>query len=105
MKDYSYVYNAHPAYIESMYKNYQADPTSVDEGWRIFFDGFEFNSNTDSETTGLQSSDGKLLSTKEFGVISLIHGFRSRGHLLSTTNPIKPRKDRKPYLNINDFGL
>ncbi len=105
MKDYSYVYNAHPAYIESMYKNYQADPTSVDEGWRIFFDGFEFNSNTDSETTGLQSTDGKLLSTKEFGVISLIHGYRSRGHLLSTTNPLKPRRDRKPYLDLKDYGL
>jgi 2-oxoglutarate dehydrogenase E1 component len=105
MKDYSYVFNAHPAYIESMYKNYQQDPTSVDEGWRIFFDGFEFSSNGHgvSDTEG-QTLD-KNLSQKEFGVMSIIHGFRSRGHLLSTTNPIKERKNRQPHLDLADYAL
>jgi 2-oxoglutarate dehydrogenase E1 component len=35
----------------------------------------------------------------------MIHGFRNRGHLLSTTNPIRVRKDRKPFLDIKDYGL
>src|SRR5690606_33939860 len=38
-------------------------------------------------------------------VLALIEGYRSRGHLLSTTNPIRPRKDRKPHLDLADFGL
>ena len=42
MKDYSYVYNAHPAFIEKMYRQYSEDPNSVDSGWRTFFEGFEF---------------------------------------------------------------
>jgi 2-oxoglutarate dehydrogenase E1 component len=105
MKDYSYVFNAHPSFIETMYKNYQQDPTSVDDGWRLFFDGFEFSNNGH----GVSDTDGmtldKNLSEKEFGVMSLIHGFRSRGHLLSTTNPLKARKDRRPHLDLADYAL
>ncbi|MBK9256032.1 MAG: 2-oxoglutarate dehydrogenase E1 component [Saprospiraceae bacterium] len=105
MKDYSYVFNAHPAYIESMYKSYQQNPDTVDEGWRVFFEGFEFSGNghavSDSDKTATESG----FTIKEFGVLSIIHGFRSRGHLLATTNPIKQRKDRKPHLDLNDYGL
>jgi 2-oxoglutarate dehydrogenase E1 component len=104
MKDYSYVYNAHPSYIESMYKNYQQDPSSVDDGWRLFFDGFEFSGNGHSDTEAKPQLSSNL-SEKEFGVISIIYGFRSRGHLLSTTNPLKPRKDRKPHLDLSDHHL
>ncbi len=103
MKDYSYVFNAHPAYIESMYKNYKQDPRSVDEGWRIFFDGFDFNLNGNSSTDSSLITEG--ISEKEFGVMAIIHGFRDRGHLLSTTNPIKSRKDRKPHLDLADYNL
>ncbi|KXK37163.1 MAG: 2-oxoglutarate dehydrogenase E1 component [Saprospiraceae bacterium] len=104
MKDYSYVFNAHPAYIESLYKNYQQDPTSVDEGWRVFFDGFEFNTNgADASFNGSDVSGG--LSHKELNVLSLINGYRSRAHLLSKTNPLKPRKDRKPHLSLADYDL
>ncbi|MFZ1749091.1 MAG: 2-oxoglutarate dehydrogenase E1 component, partial [Saprospiraceae bacterium] len=105
MKDYSYVFNAHPAYIESMYKNYQQDPASVDDGWRLFFDGFEFSSNGHGKSDHEGQTLDKNLSIKEFGVMSIIHGFRSRGHLLSTTNPLKARKDRKPHLALSDYAL
>ena len=45
MKDYSYVFNAHPTYIESIYQTYKANPEGVEEGWRTFFEGFEFAQN------------------------------------------------------------
>ena len=105
MKDYSYVFNAHPSFIESMYKNYQQDPASVDDGWRLFFDGFEFSGNGHSDSASMSDSLDQNLSEKEFGVMSIIHGFRSRGHLLSTTNPLKPRRDRKPHLDLADYQL
>lgn len=105
MKDYSYVFNAHPTFIESMYKNYQQDPASVDDGWRVFFDGFEFSNNGH----GVSDTDGNItennISAKEFGVMSIIHGFRSRGHLLATTNPLKQRKNRHPHLDLADYSL
>ena len=103
MKDYSYVFNAHPNFIDSMYAKYAQDPQSVEEGWRVFFEGFEFGG-----TQGVTvSTDGQSyqISEKEFGVLSIIHGFRTRGHLLSTTNPIRERRDRKPHLDLSDYKL
>ncbi len=102
MKDYSYVFNAHPSYIDQIYKTYISDPASVEEGWRVFFEGFEFGNqqNGDSIAVGKEP-----VSQKDFNVMSIIHGFRNRGHLLSTTNPIRKRKDRKPHLDLADYGL
>ena len=51
MKDYSYIYNAHPSFIEKMYRDYQTDPTNIDEGWRTFFEGFEFAGSTQADDT------------------------------------------------------
>jgi 2-oxoglutarate dehydrogenase E1 component len=104
MKDYSYVFNAHPTFIEKMYREYQQNPDSVDSGWRTFFEGFEFAGSSDRD----ESRGGEYLAgnvDKEFGVLSLIYGFRTRGHLLSDTNPIRKRKDRKAHLNLHDHGL
>ena len=42
MKDFSYITNSHPAYIESLYNQYLKDPTSVDPDLKKFFDGYDF---------------------------------------------------------------
>ena len=63
MKDYSYVYNAHPTFIENMYKQYANDPTSVDDGGRIFFDGFEFASGASDDGSNPTAS-GVPMNTK-----------------------------------------
>ncbi len=99
MKDYSYVFNAHPSFIDSMYAKYIDNPTDVEDGWRSFFEGFEFGKTENGAASGGQ------ISEKEFSVNAIIHGFRSRGHLLSTTNPIRDRIDRKPYLDLKDYNL
>ncbi|HMS69204.1 MAG TPA: 2-oxoglutarate dehydrogenase E1 component [Saprospiraceae bacterium] len=105
MKDFSHVFNAHPSYIESIYKNYQKNPAEVDQEWRLFFEGFDFASQSNGHAAPSEASFDASFSTKEFGVLSIIHGFRSRGHLLSTTNPIMARRDRAPHLDLNDYGL
>ena len=102
MSDYSYVFNAHPSFIEDMYVKYQSDPKIVDQAWRTFFEGFEFGAGGNGSVEKALSSSKVI---KEFGVLSIIHGFRSRGHLLSTTNPIKPRRDRAPHLELPDYNL
>lgn len=101
MSDFSFISNAHPAYIESMYVRFLENPTSIDPEWYHFFKGFEF---AESSTIEKRTS-GSNFSTKEFQVVALINAYRSRGHLLSTTNPIKQRMDRHPKLQIEDFNL
>lgn len=105
MKDYSYVFNAHPSFIEHLYVKYQEDPESVEEGWRTFFKGFDFGQNGIAETreTGIAAQPEEL--EKELQVLAIIQGFRSRGHLLSKTNPIRERRDRKPHLDLADYNL
>ncbi|MCB0684906.1 MAG: 2-oxoglutarate dehydrogenase E1 component [Saprospiraceae bacterium] len=102
MKDYSYVFNAHPTFIEDLYQRFKKNPESVEEGWKTFFSGFDFASSGGSQVAPAEMPEDV---TKEFSVISIIHGFRNRGHLLSTTNPIRTRKDRKPYLDLADYQL
>src|SRR5688500_16026735 len=111
MKDYSHVYNAHPQYIDNLYKSFRNDPESVDPSWRHFFEGFEFAQYGNGSANGSSVADAEANkasladATKEFGVMSIINGFRARGHLLSTTNPIRPRKDRRPHLDLADANL
>jgi 2-oxoglutarate dehydrogenase E1 component len=108
MNDFSFISNAHPKVIEAMYEQYQQDPQKVEESWRAFFKGFDFAHSTNGQSEAV-SSDSTGLSTealdKEFKVLALIKAFRNRGHLLSTTNPIRERRDRRPNLNLDDFGL
>jgi 2-oxoglutarate dehydrogenase E1 component len=104
MSDFSFIANAHPSYIESMYEKYKQDPSQVEPSWAAFFKGFEFA----HSTNGLEGGNGGVatgFNIKEFHVLSLIKAYRNRGHLLSTTNPIRERRDRHPNLKIEDFGL
>lgn len=105
MKDYSYVFNAHPNVIEKLYKSYKESPQSVEQGWRAFFSGFDFQENGGTAVIESEQEVPVDKLQKEFDVLSIIHGFRDRGHLLSTTNPIKKRKDRKPHLELVDYNL
>ncbi|WP_341837968.1 hypothetical protein WJU16_08900 [Chitinophaga pollutisoli] len=111
MKDFSFVTNSHPAYIESLYNAYREDPASVDPEWIKFFEGFDFAvSNANGKagaaatgTTALGVSNEQL--TKELAVYRLIQAYRKKGHLIAKTNPIRERKDRQANLDLAHFGL
>ncbi len=105
MKDVSYLTNADPQFIDTLYQKYRENPGNIEEGWRTFFEGFDFAQNgaSKNEQAGTATPDSDV--AKEFKVLSIIHGFRTRGHLLSDTNPIRKRRDRKPHLNLEDYGL
>lgn len=110
MSNYSYLSNADPKAIESLYQQYSQDPSSVDEGWKKFFEGFDFAQESFPMLPGDQSeskkaASGSLVSDKEVQVRNLIHAYRTRAHLRSKTNPVRERKDRKPILDLEDFGL
>ena len=42
MKDFSYITNSHPAFIENLYQDFLQDPNSVDPDLKKFFEGFDF---------------------------------------------------------------
>lgn len=104
MKDFSFISNAHPAFIESLYEQYQRDPELVEESWRTFFKGFDFaHLNNGHSSNG--AATAPAFDEKEIQVLSLIRAYRNRAHLESTTNPIRKRRDRHANLALADFGL
>ncbi|MCC6187244.1 MAG: 2-oxoglutarate dehydrogenase E1 component [Chitinophagaceae bacterium] len=107
MQDFSYLNSSHPSYIEALYNEYLKNPTASDPEWKSFFDGFDYASGRTNGTTAPVASSVPTSEhlSKEFAVFKLIYGYRSRGHLLADTNPIRPRKDRNADLNLNDFHL
>ena len=110
MDRYSYISNAHGAYIEELYKAFLEAPESVDPSWQRFFEGFEFSLDFKDDSQKINGNDAYDQiavedSTKETRVRELIHGYRTRGHLKSNTNPIRPRRTHKVFLDLADFGL
>jgi 2-oxoglutarate dehydrogenase E1 component len=104
MKDFSFITNSHPAYIESLYQDFVKDPHSIDPDLKKFFEGFDFAVTQEtSQVVGNQSDSIDWM--KEIKVYRLILGYRNKGHLLAKTNPIRTRKDRGANLDLAFFGL
>ena len=54
----------------------------------------------------LQEQDNRSPQTlKEFKVLDLIHGYRTRGHLFTATNPVRDRRTYEPDLGLSNYGL
>ena len=108
MDKYSFLNAAHTAYFADLYDQYLKNPDSVEPSWRAFFQGYDFG----SESYGMKGEIVDGVSTqipeqiqKEFQVIKLIDGYRSRGHLFTKTNPVRARRKYAPTLEIENFGL
>jgi 2-oxoglutarate dehydrogenase E1 component len=109
MKDFQYITNSHPSYVEGLYQDFVKDPTSVDVDMRKFFEGFDFAVSNPSINGNIAPANGSAVSVsdldKEFGVFRLIRAYRKKGHLVAKTNPIRERKDRHAKLELSNFGL
>ena len=101
MDKYSYISNSNPEFIEDLYSQYKNDPNSIDEKWKSFFDGYDFFEATSVGTDVVESS----ASSKEIATSKLINTYRSRGHLIAKTNPVRERREHKADLELNYFGL
>ena len=112
MKDFQYITNSHPAYIENLYQEFATNPENTDPELRKFFEGFDFamehisksNNGTHSATTAAAPVNIAALE-KEFNVYALIRAYRQKGHLVAKTNPIRERMDRKANLGLENFGF
>jgi 2-oxoglutarate dehydrogenase E1 component len=91
--------------IESLYKQYQADPENVDDNWRVFFEGMEFAQLQKPAVTATDNDDLCQDVKLEFKVVNLINGYRNRGHLFTKTNPVRERRKYTPTLDLENFEL
>lgn len=100
MDKYSFIGAVHSNMIEVMYDKYIQNPQSIEEGWRNFFQGFDFAKEVYSE-----EDDVPETFKKEFRVVNLINAYRKRGHLFTKTNPVRERRKYTPTLALEHFDL
>ncbi|MEE1962126.1 2-oxoglutarate dehydrogenase E1 component [Flagellimonas taeanensis] len=118
MDKYSFLNAAHTSFFAELYDKYLTSPDSIEPSWRAFFQGFDFGLESSLEDLGIEpEKNGMVVLTngkqvempetlqKEFQVIRLIDGYRSRGHLFTKTNPVRDRRRYEPTLDIVNFGL
>jgi 2-oxoglutarate dehydrogenase E1 component len=116
MDRFSFLNAAHTEFFAQLYEQYVQNPDSVEPSWRAFFQGFDFGMTTYNEENAVTElanyaanvpANGQVSDKlqKEFNVLKLIDGYRTRGHLFTETNPVRERRVYTPNLDIVNFGL
>ena len=105
MDKFSFLNAVHTSFIGDLYEQYQQNPDAVEPSWRSFFQGYDLANENYSLTDEDDSVEIPEEVRKEFLVIDLINGYRTRGHLFTKTNPVRERRKYSPTLDIENFGL
>ena len=117
MDRFSFLNAANTAYFADLYDQYLRNPDSIEPSWRAFFQGFDFgmeesgvtanNNEVQFQANPLENQNGEIPQSvlKEFEVVRLIDGYRTRGHLFTKTNPVRDRRKYTPTLELQNFGL
>jgi 2-oxoglutarate dehydrogenase E1 component len=94
-------------FIESLQKDYQDNPDSLDPSWQAFFEGIQIGAEgSNSSSSSLSEADKDSIGELNQKVSLLINAYRKYGHLLADVNPIDTDKERKiPELEISSYGL
>ncbi len=104
MDKFSFLNAAHVGFIAELYRQYQKNPDTVEPSWRSFFQGYDL-ANENYSLTEEKEIEIPEEVRKEFLVIDLINGYRTRGHLFTKTNPVRERRKYIPTLETDNFGL
>ena len=105
MDKFSFLNAAHSGFIADLYEQYLSNPDAVEPSWRSFFQGYDLANENYDEIGELQEFEVPDEVRKEFLVIDLINGYRTRGHLFTKTNPVRDRRRYLPTLGLETFGL
>jgi 2-oxoglutarate dehydrogenase E1 component len=102
VQKFSYLKSINADYLDQVYQSYLKDPNTVEESFRYFFEGIEFEKfeqANEPQNSPINTAD----LTKEFGVLSLIKTFRDRGYLYAQLNPLS--QQTSPFPSLESFGL
>ena len=72
MDKFSYISNAHPNVVESLYKEFKLNPDSIELEWKKFFEGFDFAVSANAVNGGatLEKIGSEKKSTAESETVS-----------------------------------
>ena len=105
MDRFSFLNTVHTGFIEELYQQYLKNPDTVEPSWKSFFQGYDLANSDYSLEADEADVEIPQQVYKEFKVIELINGYRTRGHLFTKTNPVRNRRQYSPTLALENFGL
>jgi 2-oxoglutarate dehydrogenase E1 component len=91
--DFSSRYNLE--LIEALYERWRRDALSVDETWRVFFEGFDLG----------QTGKGADAGAEPGGIVRLINAYRRIGHLFAHLDPLSDAPAGSLADNLAEYGL
>jgi 2-oxoglutarate dehydrogenase E1 component len=86
--------------LESMYERWRADANSVEESWRLFFEGFELG-----QTRAPTAAVTHDACRQQANINRLIDAHRRRGHVLANLDPLSAPPASDPMLELSCFSL
>lgn len=104
------------AYIDSLFEDYQQDPTSLPTQWQEFFARFDPEAD-DIDFESMPTSTGNLgieehntmpsqnVAILQDRVDQLIRGYRVRGHLEAKIDPLGRARETNTELSLESYGL
>jgi 2-oxoglutarate dehydrogenase E1 component len=84
--------------LDATYQRWRRDPNSVDESWRLFFEGFELGMTQKPESAA-------KVARQQIGVVRIIDGYRRLGHALAQLDPLSDPPPSHPLLELSNYGL
>ena len=102
MKDYSFITNSHPAYIEGLYQDFVKNPDAVDPEFRKFFEGFDFavtqgkslviNGNGSASAAGSSTAGSSVANGSSNGAVA-----SGTSRVLTTSDGVDWKKELGAY--------
>jgi len=108
-------------YIDQLYEQYKADPSSVDEQLGAFFKGFELGynrsedeadvvaeqsvSSAPSAATPPSTDERRRLERTDTGGVAVVEAYRQHGHYAASLDPLGSSPTQHPLLDLSEFEL
>lgn len=98
---FSFATATNVSYLEEMYEKFCTNPSSVDDGWKKFFEGYEFaiQNGAGNEATGGGGDQEAAM------VEAYINAYRVLGHLSAHLNPLTAKPPIRPDMAPENHGL
>ena len=104
---FSSLYGSNSPYMEELYTKFQANPESVDQEWRTFFESVNTGYNMVAQKSGAGSTVAPVNAEamdKQSKVQHMVDAFRARGHKYAQINPLRLVPGSQE-LTLERFGL
>jgi 2-oxoglutarate dehydrogenase E1 component len=91
--------DANADFVDALYRQWCADPSSVDDTWQRFFEGFEIGLGREP------AASADIAHSLQGKVDSLIYHYRDIGHFAADLDPLGATRPFPEELTLASFGL